>query len=75
MRPVAGVSFSIGAHVCAMTNDNTNTLRDVTAVAAEALAPLDGGHQIAPFSVRLSALGLEDAYRNSRLIGSSKAVV
>jgi hypothetical protein len=51
------------AHVCAMTNDNTNTLTDVTAVAAEALAALDGGHQIAPFSVRLSAFGLEDAYR------------
>jgi 2-oxo-3-hexenedioate decarboxylase len=63
MRPVTGVSFSIDAHVCAMTNDNTNTLTDATAVAAEALAALDGGNQIAPFSVRLSAFGLEDAYR------------
>jgi 2-oxo-3-hexenedioate decarboxylase len=46
-----------------MANDNTNTLTEITAVASEALAALDGGHQIAPFSARLSAFGLEDAYR------------
>jgi len=63
IRPVTGFSFSIDAHICEMTNDNTNTLMDVTAIAAEALAALDGGHQIAPFSARLSAFGLEDAYR------------
>ena len=33
------------------------------AIAAEALTALDTGHQILPFSARLSAFELEDAYR------------
>ena len=44
-------------------NGSMDALIDIQAVAAEALAALDGGNQIAPFSVRLSAFGLEDAYR------------
>jgi 2-oxo-3-hexenedioate decarboxylase len=36
---------------------------NVAEVAAEALAALDGGRQIAPFSARLSAFALDDAYR------------
>jgi len=35
---------------------------DVAEVAAEVLAALDGGHQIAPFSARLPAFALDDAY-------------
>ena len=44
-------------------NGSMDALIDIQAVAAEALAALDSGNQIAPFSVRLSAFGLEDAYR------------
>ena len=33
------------------------------AIAAEALTALDTGHQISPFSERLSGFELEDAYR------------
>ena len=36
---------------------------DIQEVAAEALAALDTRHQVAPFSARLSAFDLEDAYR------------
>jgi 2-keto-4-pentenoate hydratase len=36
---------------------------DIAAIAAEALAALDGGRQIAPFSSRLAAFELDDAYR------------
>ena len=46
-----------------MTNGNTNTLTDVKAVASEALAALDTCHQISPFSARISAFDLDDAYR------------
>jgi 2-oxo-3-hexenedioate decarboxylase len=40
-----------------------DTPTDIQAVAAEALVALDTGHQVAPFSARLSAFDLEDAYR------------
>ena len=46
-----------------MTNGNTNALTEPQAIAAEALAALDTCHQISPFSVRLSAFDLNDAYR------------
>jgi len=46
-----------------MTNGNTNRLTDVKAVASEALAALDTGGRIAPFSARLSTFDLDDAYR------------
>src|SRR6516162_7857172 len=46
-----------------MTNANTNRLTDVKAVASEALAALDTGGRIAPFSARLSTFDLDDAYR------------
>jgi len=32
-----------------MTNGNTNTLTELQAIGAEALAALDTGHQISPF--------------------------
>jgi 2-oxo-3-hexenedioate decarboxylase len=40
-----------------------DTPTDIEEVAAEALVALDTGHQVAPFSTRLSAFDLEDAYR------------
>jgi 2-keto-4-pentenoate hydratase len=40
-----------------------DALIDIQEVAAEALAALDTRHQVAPFSARLSAFDLEDAYR------------
>ena len=46
-----------------MTNGNTNALTELQAIAAEALAALDTGHQISPFSARFSAFDLDDAYR------------
>ena len=46
-----------------MTNGNTNRLTDIKAVASEALAALDTGGRIAPFSARLSTFDLDDAYR------------
>jgi 2-oxo-3-hexenedioate decarboxylase len=46
-----------------MTNGNTTALSNVQAITAEALAALDTGHQISPFSPRLSAFDLDDAYR------------
>jgi 2-oxo-3-hexenedioate decarboxylase len=46
-----------------MTNGDTKTMADVKTVASEALVALDRGGQIAPFSARLPAFDLEDAYR------------
>jgi 2-oxo-3-hexenedioate decarboxylase len=46
-----------------MTNGNSNALSELRAITAEALAALDTGHQISPFSARLSAFDLGDAYR------------
>jgi len=46
-----------------MANDNTKALTERQAIAAEALAALDTCHQISPFSARLSAFDLDDAYR------------
>jgi 2-oxo-3-hexenedioate decarboxylase len=46
-----------------MTNADTGALTKLEAIAAESLAALDVGHQIAPFSARLSAFDLGDAYR------------
>jgi 2-oxo-3-hexenedioate decarboxylase len=40
-----------------------DALIDVQAVAAEAFATLDTGHQIEPFSLRLSSFNLDDAHR------------
>src|SRR5437879_4616072 len=44
-------------------NGNTRALTELQAIAAEALAALDAGHQISPFSARLSAFDLDDVYR------------
>src|SRR5258708_38584597 len=46
-----------------MTNGNTNAVTELEAIVAEALAALDTCHQISPFSARLSAFDLDDAYR------------
>src|SRR6202043_992825 len=46
-----------------MTNGNTGALTELQAIAAEALAALDTCRQISPFSARLSAFNLDDAYR------------
>ena len=46
-----------------MTNGNSNALSELRAITAEALAALDTGHQISPFSARLSTVDLDDAYR------------
>ena len=46
-----------------MANGNTNALTELQAIAAEALTALDTCHQISPFSGRLSAFDLDDAYR------------
>jgi 2-oxo-3-hexenedioate decarboxylase len=46
-----------------MSSIETDTPTDVAAIAAEALAALDGSRQIAPFSSRLSAFDLDEAYR------------
>src|SRR5271166_4498302 len=46
-----------------MTNDNTDALTELQAIAAEASAALDTCRQISPFSARLSAFDLDDAYR------------
>jgi 2-oxo-3-hexenedioate decarboxylase len=46
-----------------MNNGNSNALTELQAITAEALAALDTGHQISPFSARLSAFDLDDAYR------------
>ena len=46
-----------------MTNDNSNALAELEAIAAEAFAALETGRQILPFSTRISGFDLEDAYR------------
>jgi 2-oxo-3-hexenedioate decarboxylase len=46
-----------------MTNDYANVSTRLPAIAAEALAVLDTGRQIAPFSARIPEFNLEDAYR------------
>ena len=46
-----------------MTPTDSKAPTDVAAVAAEALAALDAGRQIAPFSTRLAAFDFDDAYR------------
>ena len=46
-----------------MTAIKTDTPTDIQTIAAEALAALDSGRQIAPFSSRLAAFELDDAYR------------
>ena len=45
-----------------MTSDDTSALPKLQAIAGEAFALLDTGHQIPPFSARFSALDLDDAY-------------
>ena len=56
------ISLPIDTHVVAMPNGNTNALTELQGVAAEALAALDTCRQISPFSERLSAFDLDDAY-------------
>src|ERR1700751_124574 len=46
-----------------MINGNSNALADLRTIAVEAFAALETGHQISPFSARLSAFDLDDAYR------------
>ena len=46
-----------------MTNSNMNALTELQAIAVEALAALDTGRQIEPFSFRTSSFNLNDAYR------------
>ena len=53
-------------------NGNTKALTELQAITAEALAALDTGHQIWPFSARLSAFDLEDAYRVTAAIGQMR---
>jgi 2-oxo-3-hexenedioate decarboxylase len=42
---------------------NMDALIDIQAVAAEVFGTLDTGHQIEPFSSRISSFNLDDAYR------------
>jgi hypothetical protein len=44
-------------------NGNTKAPTGLQAIAAEAFAALDIGRPISPFSARLSAFDLDDAYR------------
>ena len=46
-----------------MTDRNPNVSTELQAIAAQALAALDTGHQISPFSGHVSTFGLDDAYR------------
>ena len=46
-----------------MITANANGVAELEVIAAEALAALDTGHQIVPFSARLSGFNLDDAYR------------
>ena len=46
-----------------MTNGNINALTEFQAIATQALAALDTGGQITPFSARLSSFNLDEAYR------------
>jgi 2-oxo-3-hexenedioate decarboxylase len=47
---------------------SSDALIEVQAIAVEALAALDTCHQISPFSPRLSAFDLDDAYRVTAVI-------
>jgi len=51
-----------------MTNGNINALTEFQAIATQALAALDTGGQITPFSARLSSFNLDDAYRVTAVI-------
>jgi len=51
-----------------MTNGNINALTEFQAIATQALAALDSGGQITPFSARLSSFNLDDAYRVTAVI-------
>ena len=46
-----------------MINGISNALNELQAMAAEVFAALETGHQIKPFSARLSAFDLDHAYR------------
>jgi 2-oxo-3-hexenedioate decarboxylase len=46
-----------------MASGNPDALAELQAIAAEAFAALETGHQISPFSARISAFDLNDAYR------------
>jgi len=46
-----------------MITANANGVAELEAIAAEAFTALDTGHQIVPFSARLSGFNLDDAYR------------
>ena len=45
-----------------MSTNDTNTVAEIKAIAAEALAALDAAHQVPPFSTRVAAFNLKDAY-------------
>ena len=53
-------------------NGNTKALTERQAIAAEALTALDTCHQISPFSGRLSAFDLDDAYRVTAAIRQTR---
>jgi hypothetical protein len=57
------IVLPIDAHFVVMTNSNMNALTELQAIAVEALAALDTGRQIQPFSSRTSSFNLNDAYR------------
>jgi 2-keto-4-pentenoate hydratase len=51
-----------------MASGNPGALAELQAIAAEAFAALETGHQISPFSARISAFDLDDAYRMTAAI-------
>ena len=55
-----------------MSTDDTNKLADAKAIAAEALAALDAGRQIPPFSTRRAAFDLKDAYLATAVIRQAR---
>ena len=55
-----------------MSTDDTNTLADAKAIAAEALAALDTGRQIPPFSARRADFDLNDAYLATAVIRQAR---
>jgi 2-oxo-3-hexenedioate decarboxylase len=57
-----------------MTNDNSNALAKLKAIATEAFAALETGHQIPPFSARISAFDLDDAYRVTAAIRQMREI-
>ena len=57
------ILLSSDVHVVVTTNSNMNALTELQAIAVEALAALDTGRQIEPFSSRTSSFSLDDAYR------------